>query len=148
MPLFAGCSCFLPLNAYHKNAKNCFSWAWETYVIFLPLQFLLEVKLLSLQLHHPLPQLCGLLSARAYNTSMSSTKITNTEKVERRNFPLNSSKNDGLHLYTAFLLLQGLKALYSESLTCTHLYSSGRIGLMFGEPHVTTFEFICVWLNK
>lgn len=36
----------------------------NTYVIFLPLQFLAEVELLGLQLHHPLPELIGLLSAR------------------------------------------------------------------------------------
>lgn len=42
----------------------CLLCCVSTYVIFLSLQFLAEVELLGLQLHHPLPELIGLLSAR------------------------------------------------------------------------------------
>ncbi len=47
----------------HKSNLQFFLYV-STYVIFLSLQFLAEVELLGLQLHHPLPELTGLLSER------------------------------------------------------------------------------------
>lgn len=47
----------------HGYYRRSLDLSENTYVVFLLLQFLAEVKLLRLQLHHPLPQLIGLLPA-------------------------------------------------------------------------------------
>lgn len=44
-------------RTWHTKARG----GRNTYIIFLPSQFLAEVKLLGLQLHQPLPQLIGFL---------------------------------------------------------------------------------------
>ena len=49
-------------------------WGRSTYIIFLSLQFLTEVKLLSLQCQQPLPQLIGLLPIDQKNRSTSATE--------------------------------------------------------------------------
>lgn len=70
---FSGMKCVPDLSSrWRQQTRTCFLsvvvWRrWETYVILLSLEFLTEVKLLSLECHQPLPQLVGLLPASRHS---------------------------------------------------------------------------------